>query len=359
MLLIFSFFSVLTVSKTSIPISSHSISFSQIDYDFPTKNTTEEGIARYVYIYSIKFDFDIFFYGNRFWVEGYKDPTFGVAQVFNSFLYQSEVAYLSGQHQDAVVFYQYDPAIYTSQISDARIATNSSHQAPVTFSRLFYNYLPPLARLPQRGLIRVYADEINFSLNWTSTGQGMSTQDPDASAWCFFNGTKVYIYANRCSECGTMNVYIDDDLQDTITLSATPHGDSLVFQSNDLHFGEHKIEVKSTAEKSINIICFLYRPHLIVSFTAVNLLDFNDGTPKYLNNDVQYIEITKTSQTHLQFTRFWLVGPKGSSYGSFNISICHENGDSVYHQHSVNPRSDKELQSVLLYESLFLNTDDI
>lgn len=163
------------------------------------------------------------------------------------------------------------------------------------------------------------------NIKWNCYNQRISTTQEGTSASCNFNGINAYIYANKCPDADLFGVDIDDEFQDIIHLQSTNSTDSLVYESNDLPFGQYKIEVRSVSSGNITLIFFLYQPHLI--FHALSYNSRPTGRTGYEAECINpaYHQSNSTGEVIVRCTRFWLVGKKGSEYSSFKINLSANN----------------------------------
>lgn len=360
MLLFFSCFSLLTNCQSERPIAAHYILFTDLNYpeDQWEKYVTIDDDHVDKYLKSKSADSFITFRttGSYFWIECSKDSQFGsVAVYINGIQQDFDGNLVSNIPEDGVVLYHSDVDYGSMEIKfEARTFM------PITFSRFVYNYYPPLTSISSNELIRVYYPDCERSDNWheNSLLQYMDTFQKNAYVSSIFNGTKVYIYAQRRPGFGTFDVYIDDKYDRSVDCSFGDIGFWVVYESNDLPFGQHTIEIRHPDEDTILFGCFLYRPHLIFSYSSIRdnmtwdsswtLQPAKDPNPSYKETNSQ-----GTASVSLQCTRFWLTGIKGPSYYNFTIRISE--GNSKIHETSVNTYQSWDLHSVLLYESPVLD----
>lgn len=208
---------------------------------------------------------------------------------------------------------------------------------------------------PNSGVIRVYPYEIKQTTQWETTDSGIQTKDKGKSASITFSGTRVYItaYAPDTSISGRMDVYIDDDHFCTLDLS----NDELYFDSGEMFFGKHTIEVKhnsaNTDDQYIALRYFEYRPHFTYSNLHFQVIHFHpySGIIGSLSN-FSYLEISSGPTAHtFNCTRFWITGIRHKQQTSFSIHHNITGISSPISKTLPAPEPNCSYYSILAYES--------
>ncbi len=192
-------------------------------------------------------------------------------------------------------------------------------------------------------------DKITYTGAWITGGEaGDATRSKvkGETAELAFQGTGVRLYVSNGTGAGLCNIYIDDQLADTVdTYSPTTGSDVLAFQKTGLPDGSHTIRVEnagpgqsgSSANLNIHRFVVVKRDPILVNsseeilYSRTDRIQYTGGW--YTGGDAGDCMRSKqagdTAELSFQGTGIRLYGSNGPGAGIFQVSIDDQPAERV------------------------------
>lgn len=178
-------------------------------------------------------------------------------------------------------------------------------------------------------LTEVDYTQIEKSGGWNEEESAITTDRSGAFATLKFKGSMCWVSGTVDPKFGNMNVYIDDQKVDTVSLQGGSHEQrQKLFGSSDLAFGEHTLKVEAAENKKIAIHSFYYLGNDGVGMFELESANYYVKKGESVTLKVKRVGGT-TGKTTVTFQTAPDTAVHGRHYRDITVDLTFADGESV------------------------------
>ena len=279
---------------------------------------------------------------SKFWISGSVGPNYGSIDIILDNEKLGSISLYNEREEHSSIFYQSSD---DTEFGYHTLTLSNPSNKEIGIHQIHYYQSPDDQSIIDNlnGLINVTCDKLQYSTNtgWQKcveireADHGSYTFSKGAKAWYTFNGSKVYIYANREPNSANAIIRLDNKIAAYVDLHSNNHDVEIIFSSNDLQFGEHTIEIQHDGiqdkeSMTLGSIFVDPLPRKQGGF-KLGLNDAKEKTGKWTETNEKGTTVFSSSDSDASITfkfhgtRFWITGVRGSdtgtNIGKFDITI--------------------------------------